>query len=985
MIASFNLRTLLIGFGSAAFLAGMALPGEAPQKPKRPTVDFNRDVRPLLAQHCWPCHGQDKDALQKTGGISLDSFAGATAVHGGKQPIVPGKPGSSEMIARITSSDPDMRMPPPDSGIKPLSAVEIATIKTWIEEGAEYRAHWAYVPPKMPALPAVSGPGVVRNEIDRFILARLREDGIQQAPEADKRTLIRRVTLTLTGLPPTPQEIDAFLRDKRPDAYERVVDRLLASPRYGENQARYWLDAVRYADTHGLHIDNERSIYPYRDWVVRAYNEDLPYDQFTLWQLAGDLLPNPTLEQKIATGYVRLNPTTNEGGAIEAEFLAKNTFDRVDTTCTVFLGATLQCAKCHDHKYDPFTQRDYYSMFAYFDSTADTPLDGNLRLHEPVMKAPSPDQAKRVAVLAAQMKAVEAQTSLVEVRKWAVNAGAKLPAASGWEVSGPYPAKDFDTAFAEPFGPEPAVNRQSSTVDLPWRPAKIELDKPAAGVVGKENAAAYLRATLKVDEASKVDLRLGSDDGIKVWLNGKLVHENKVMRALSADADKVAIELKPGENQLLVKIVNGGGEDGAFVGLGGADAKRLLRAHDFAKAASLDAASTSELVQTYLTLGPENEAAKRYRALAKSYAALDAMIPMTYVAKELPMPRPTFILRRGQYDLPGDPVTRSVPKVFGRVVAKDRLGLAQWIIDPKNPLTARVIVNRIWQQHFGAGIVKSSEDFGSRGDWPSHPELLDYLACRFVKEGWSIKKLTRLILTSATYRQSAAVNNAKRQQDPDNTLLSRGPRFRLDAEVIRDTALDVSGLLVEKPGGHADKPYQPPGLWEIIAYPISDTAKYMQDHGDALYRRSLYLFWKRTSPPPTMLLFDAPMRESCVVRRSRTNTPTQALATLNETGFFEDARAMAQRVIESKPTDALRIDYAFRLATGRPPTTPEASILEGFLKDELARYKQNPALAEKTLSIGESPRDKKLPAPEHAAWTLVCNFILNLDETLTQH
>ncbi len=979
-----DLRYLLFGLATASFLSGVASQPVPTPKPKRPTVDFNRDVRPLLAQHCWPCHGQDKDALKMTGGISLDSFSGATADHHGMRAIVPGDPSKSQAVFRMSSADPDVQMPPKGSGIKPLSAAEIATIKTWIQEGAEYRAHWAFIAPKMPTVPKVRNADWAKSEIDRFVLSRLEEEGIKPEPEADKRTLIRRATLTLTGLPPTPQEVAAFLRDKEPDSYERLVDRLLASPRYGENQARYWLDAVRYADTHGLHIDNERSIYPYRDWVVREYNQDLPYDKFVLWQLAGDLLPNPSLEQKIATGYVRLNPTTNEGGAIEAEFLAKNTFDRVDTTATVFLGVTLQCAKCHDHKYDPFTQKDYYSMYAYFDSTADTPLDGNLRLHEPVMKAPSPEQSKRLAILNLQMKAIEARTKVGAARQWGLSAGARLPAVEGWEISGPYTAKDFDAAYATNFGPEPEAKR----ADVAWRPTKFELEKLQPGLIGKENAAIYLRGKLRVDQASKIDLRMGSDDAIRVWLNGAVVHQNKIQRALAANSDKVSVNLRAGENELLIKIVNGGGDDGAFVGLGGPDSIKLARAHELAQIAAPTTEQTAELVDSYLTFGPATETSKLYRGLAADFKVQDSLVPMTYVAKELPMARPTFILRRGQYDLPGAPVSRAIPKVFGSIgdpKNNNRLGLAEWIVDPHNPLTARVIVNRIWQQHFGAGLVKSSEDFGSRGDWPSHPELLDYLACRFVKEGWSIKKLTRLILTSAAYRQASAASVAKRLKDPDNTLISRGPRFRLDAEVIRDTALYVSGLLAERPGGHSDKPYQPPGLWEIIAYPISDTAKYMQDHGDALYRRSLYLFWKRTSPPPTMMLFDAPMRESCVVRRSRTNTPTQALATLNETGFFEDARAMAQRLLKSKPDDVSKIDYAFRLATGRAPTTDEVAIVRDFLGEARHRYRANPGEAVKTLAIGESPRDRSLPAAEHAAWTLVCNMILNLDETLTQH
>src|SRR5579862_2755490 len=568
-----NLRYLLFGLATAAFLAGVAATGAPGQKTKRPTVDFNRDVRPLLAQHCWPCHGQDKDALKKTGGISLDSFAGATADHGGMRAIVPGSPDKSEAVARMSSADPESQMPPKDSGIKRLTPAEIALIKTWIQEGAEFSAHWAFVPPKMPAIPKVKSAAWVKNDIDAFVLSRLEEQGIKPEPEADRRTLIRRATLTLTSLPPTPGEVDTFLNDKKPDAYERLVDRLLASPRFGENQARYWLDAVRYADTHGLHIDNERSIFPYRDWVVRAYNEDLPYDKFALWQLAGDMLPNPTLEQQIATGYVRLNPTTNEGGAIEAEFLAKNTFDRVDTTSTVFLGVTLQCAKCHDHKYDPFTQKDYYSMYAYFDSTADTPLDGNLNLHPPVMRAPSPDQTRRLALLAMRMKGIEAHTDLRAARQWATTATSSLPLATDWELSGPYMGKSFDDAFASSFGPEPGSKTQSA----PWKPVKFELEKLESGLVNKENSAAYLKGKVKVDQAAKMDLRLGSDDGIKVWLNGVVVHENKIQRSLSANSDKVSVNLKAGDNELLIKIVNAAGPDGAFVGIGGPDTETLAK------------------------------------------------------------------------------------------------------------------------------------------------------------------------------------------------------------------------------------------------------------------------------------------------------------------------------------------------------------------------------------------------------------------------
>ncbi len=977
-----NIRYLFLALSLGTLLTGAFSGAQPAPKPKRLSVDFNRDVRPLLAQHCWLCHGQDRVALRKTGGISLDTFAGATTNHGGTHAITPGNPQKSEVVARISSADKDLKMPPTQSGVKPLTALEIETIKTWISEGAEYRAHWAFVTPHMPAVPKVHQKNWAKNDIDRFVLSHLEESGLKPEQEADKQTLIRRVTLTLTGLPPTTQEVNLFLQDTKPLAYERLVDRLLASPRYGENQARYWLDAVRYADTHGLHIDNERAIYPYRDWVVRAYNQDLPYNKFALWQIAGDLLDHPTLDQKIATGYVRLNPTTAEGGAIEAEFLAKNTFDRVDTTATVFLGVTLQCAKCHDHKFDPFSQKDYFSMYAYFNSTADTPLDGNQRYHAPVMPAPSPQQATRLTYLRQVIETVCTKADVQAAKQWALHATTANPTVTTWEISGPFQEKTFDAAFDNAFDPE------TDGKAVTWRPIDFKLDTLQPNLVGKENAAIYLRTTVKVAKAGKMDLRLGSDDGIKVWLNGKPAFENKTSRSLVADSDRVTVNLNAGDNQLLVKIVNGAGVDGAYVGVGGADTQRISRAQELAKMAKLTSKQSKELSETFLTIGPPTPLANQFQMAQAAYSAQDALIPMTYVAQELPMARPTFLLRRGQYDLPGVRVARAVPKVFGSIgnlKNNNRLGLAQWITDPKNPLTARVIVNRLWQQHFGTGLVKTSEDFGSRGDWPSNPELLDYLACKFVEDGWSTKRITRLILTSAAFRQSAATTQVKRMKDPDNALISRGPRFRLDAEVIRDSALYVSGLLKEHLGGHADKPYQPAGLWEIIAYPISDTAKYMQDHGDALYRRSLYMFWKRTSPPPTMMLFDAPMRESCVVRRSRTNTPTQALASLNETGFFEDARAMAQRVLITKPNDPTRIDYAFRLATGRTPSQSEARIVQGFLSEARTRYQSDPADAKKSLAIGESPRNSSLPIPEHAAWTLVCNLILNLDETLTQH
>jgi hypothetical protein len=953
-------------------------PGQAAEKPE--PISFNRDIRPILSKHCWPCHGADEAILKTTGDLRLTSHEGATQDRGGYAAVVPGKPEASMLVKRIRAPKP-MTMPPEAPGVEPLTEAQKALLELWIREGAAYEGHWAFQAPRKSPFPSVRDAIWPKTGVDRFVLARLEAEGLRPEPEADRRTLIRRATLALTGLPPTTAEVQAFLADRRHGAYERLVDRLLASPRYGENQARYWLDAVRYADTHGLHIDNERAVFPYRDWVVRALNEDLPFDRFTIWQLAGDLLPQPTLDQKIATGYVRMNPTTNEGGVIEAEFLAKNTFDRLDTTSTIFLGLSVGCAKCHDHKYDPISIREYYQMYAFFNSTQDPVLDGNLKLHQPVMKAPTPEQAERFEALERHLREQESRVDRAQALAWLTANAPIMPTLGPWEKSETIQYKSFDEAF----GPaEKNVERFPS--GLEFKPFALKEEELKGAVVGKENAAAYLKTTLTAPQRGEFALRLGSDDAIRVWLNGEEIHANKVLRGLAANQDTIALRLREGPNGLVIKVVNAGAGDGVFFGLGDLKAKRLSAARTTLERKESDAKAVREAVAAFLELGPETAAASAYRRTVEAYRKLDAEIPFTYIAREMPKPRPTYVLKRGNYDTPGERVDRAIPKVFGDWIPgrpRNRLGLAQWLVDRRNPLTARVTVNRIWQQHFGLGIVRSSEDFGNRGEYPSHPELLDYLAVRFMEEGWSLKKLHREILTSATYRQSSAVSAAKRARDPENVLLARGPRFRLDAEVIRDQALYLSGLLVERPGGRGDKPYQPSGLWEAIAYPISDTARYVQDKGDALYRRSLYLFWKRTSPPPTMLIFDAPMRESCVVQRSRTNTPTQALATLNETGFVEAARKMAERVMRAKATDELRLDYAFRVATLRPPTEREAEVLRELLDGRRAFYEKHPSAAEKLLQVGESVRDPGLSASDLAAWTLVCNAILNLDEVLT--
>lgn len=945
-------------------------------------MDFNRDVKPILSETCFKCHGPD--AATVMAGLRLDSFAGATAKRENGAAIVPGNPEASLAWRRISAKEDGLRMPPVHSDVKPLTAAQKETIRTWIAQGAMYTQHWAFRPPTKAAPPSVRDAAWVRNDVDRFVLASLEAASLRPEPEADRRTLIRRVSLTLTGLPPTQDEIKTYLEDRSAKAYEAMVDRYLASPRYGEHQARYWLDAVRYGDTHGLHLDNERSIYPYRDWVVRAFNQDLPFDRFTLWQLAGDLLPKPTTEQRIATGYVRMNPTTAEGGAIDAEFQAKNTFDRVDTTGTVFLGVTIGCAKCHDHKYDPFSQKDYYSLFAFFNSTADAPLDGNALLPGPVAKAPTPEQEAHMNRLTGEASAIEAGVDLATAEVWLM-AQKPIPVELGkWEVAGPFEAKTFDEAFAQDFGPDPG----GPEVKVERRPFELKTGVVVGNVVGKENAAAYLFGSVHAAAPRKLDVGLGSDDGVRVWVNGKLIHDQKVLRSPAVDQDRLTIELKAGNNDLLIKIVNSGGGDGVALTVGDPTSRRIADVAFALSFPSLRAKNLPELRRLFLELGPETTASSRYRALQAEIRALDAGIPQTLVAEEAPSPRPAFLLKRGQYDMPAQRVSRALPPALGTLSpyeAKNRLGLAQWLIRKDNPLVSRVFVNRIWQQHFGTGLVKTAEDFGNQGEWPSHPELLDTLAVRFIEDGWSVKDLHRLLLGSASFRQAATVSKAKLAKDPENRLISRGPRFRLDAEVLRDQALFVSGLLVEKPGGRGFRPYQPEGLWEAVAFADSNTARYVQDKGEGIYRRSLYLFWKRTSPHPTMLTFDAPMREACSVRRGRTNTPLQALVTLNEPAYFEAARALAERTIHAAPGDDARLAWAFERVTGRTPNAEERTLLLNALRRYRTRFAEAPSDAEGVLKVGDSPRDATIPAVEHAAWTLVCSTLMNTDEFLTQH
>ena len=772
------------------------------------TVDFNRDIRPILSENCFVCHGPDE--LQRKAKLRLDTRDGGLAkLRGGGHAIVPKKIDESELVRRILAEDATERMPPPKTN-KKLSTAQIDLLKRWIEQGAVYSQHWAFVAPQRPALPNVKESQRVQNAIDRFILARLEKEGMQPAPEADRATLVRRLALDLTGLPPTISEIDSFLNDKNPGAYERVVERYLSSPHYGERMAVDWLDAARFADTHGYHIDAGRDMSRWREWVIDAFNNDLPFDRFTIEQLAGDLLPNATIEQKIASGFNRNHMINFEGGAIPEEYLNNYIVDRVTTTATVWLGLTMTCSQCHDHKYDPISQREFYQVYAFFNAVPESGLDGSKGNAAPVIKAPSKAQLEAIAKIDAQIKELEKASEVV----------------------------------------------------------------------------------MKIAELRK---------------------------------EKKALEAKAGSSMVM---------------------------------------------------------------------------------QDMPKPRDTFMLIRGEYNKKGAKVSAGVPAFLPALpegAPANRLGLARWLTDPSHPLMSRVIVNRYWQMFFGAGLVKTVEDFGSQGEQPSHAELLDWLAAEFIsplpsggegpgvkgRRAWSVRHLVRTIVTSSAYRQSSVVTKANLARDPENRLLARGPRFRLQAEFIRDQALALSGLLNREIGGQSVSPYQPAGLWQELAS-RQDSKNwsaqfFVQSHGKDLYRRTMYTFWKRTSPPPQLVTFDAPDREICTVRRSRTNTPLQALVLMNDPTYVEASRKFAERIMLKEKTSEARLALAWRLATARSPSEREMAILQRVLDKQLQTYNANPKAAADLLRVGEAPRDDTLSAPELAAYTIVASVLLNLDEVVTKN
>jgi hypothetical protein len=798
--------TLSLAFRFASIAGIVCLPAANGQH----RIRFDHDVRPILSNHCWSCHGQDESARQA--GLRLDRREPAIIPsEGGSIAIVPGKPAESDMIARIYSHDPEMQMPPA-AAKKQLTEQQKLILEQWIKEGAEFTSHWAYTRPVRPTLAEVKATSWPKNPIDTFVLKRLEDEQLTPSEETAPHVWLRRVTLDLTGLPPSIEELDAFedrlTTDAKEDVYAQVVDRLLNSPRHGERMAMQWLDAARYADTNGYNNDETRTMWPWRDWVIKAFTDGMPYDQFLTEQLAGDLLPDATVSQKVATGFNRNHVLTTEGGIFEEEYHVEYVADRVHTTATVFLATSFQCARCHDHKYDPLTQKEYYQFAAFFNNVPDKVVSYNqTRMAEPLLRLPTPEQ----------------QTAL---------------------------------------------------------------------------------------------------DGID-------------SRTKDVDAE-------------------------------------------LAKLATKEGADTTALMT-------------EKAALAEQRKKLESEIPATMVMTEPVESRPIFVLKRGQYDQRGEQVTTGFPNALvshdvSAATSKDstinRLQLAHWLTDPAHPLTARVAVNRCWEMLFGVGIVETAEDFGIQGALPSHPELLDWLATELIQQGWDQRRILKLIVMSATYRQSSNVSAEQLQHDPRNEFLSRSPRYRLPAETVRDTALFVSSLLKEKIGGPSVKPYQPDGLWEDVSVERRD--KYVADTGEGLYRRSMYTFWKRTCPPPGMAAFDAPDRETCVVRRARTNTPMQALLLLNDPTYVESARKLAERVMLPSIGDKERFVLVFRIVLSRSPSDTEQNTMQEILKKAHAHFAANPAAAEAFLGVGQSAREATLNPVDLAAWTAAMSVMLNLDESISK-
>ena len=1027
---------------------------------KADKVDFNFQVRPILADRCFKCHGPD--AKSRKADLRLDLPESAYALRDtNKQThaIVPLHPDRSELIRRITTKDDDDRMPPPASNLN-LSDEEKELLRRWVAEGAQYQTHWAFSPVRKPALPEVQTRLPVGNAIDRFVVARLQKEGLTLSPEASRETLIRRLSFDLRGLPPTLQEIDQFLANPAPDAYERLVDTFLASPAYGEHMANDWLDLARFADTYGYQADVERDMSPWRDWVIRAFNSNLPYDKFVLWQVAGDLLPSPSRDQILATAFNRLHRQTNEGGSVEEEFRVEYVSDRVATAGTAFLGLTLGCARCHDHKYDPVSQKNFYEMSAFFNSIDESGLYAHFThaTPSPALLLFKPGEQEKHEAMLARIRAKEtAQARLSRGRKNAfqtwLNSKPNIPR--------PVPVAAFNlSAVTDGTTPDRMGTNRAVLVDNPileqgrtgkalkfsgdnsveckgagvfhrsdtfsfglWlKPTEkqeravvfhrsrawtdsgsrgyellLEDGKPTFSLIhfwpGNALKVAAATTTLPLNQWSHVTITydgLSHAAGVRLYLNGQAVetttvrdnlYKDIVHRAEWGDADVQDVHLTLAGRFRDSGFKNGLIEDFEVFDRCLTPFEARLVADPAPKKPTLE-----ELRAYYVASvdGMSRGVRADLQGLREEEDHFINDVREISVMKEMPKRRPTYVLKRGAYDAHGDPVQPNTPEKilpFSPSFPRNRLGLAKWLLDPKNPLTARVAVNRAWREHFGRGLVLTEEDFGTQGKLPTHPELLDWLSATFVENKWDLKALHKLIVFSATYRQSSAASPELLAKDPDNQWLARGPKHRLRAEEIRDNALAVSGLLSTKIGGPSVKPYQPDGLWEQ-----SGTAShYTQDKGEGLYRRSLYTFWKRIVPPPNMVIFDAPTREVCTARRETTTTPLQALVLLNDPQYVEAARVMAENLILQCGSDsAACVARAFRMVTGRNPQARELEVLQALYREQLHHFESDPTSAESYLHIGERAPNPALPKTQLAATAVLASALMNMDEFVTE-
>lgn len=1027
-------------------------------------LQYNRDIRPILVENCFACHGAD--SASRKADLRLDKREAAIEAEA----IVPGKLDKSSAWERITSTDPEMIMPPPASH-KKLKPEERELLKRWISEGAEYQPHWSFLAPKRGELPTVKNKAWVRNPIDQFILADLEEAGLAPAAEADRRTLARRLCLDLTGLPPTPEVVEAFVADTRPDYYERYVDQLMATPQWGEHRARYWLDYARYGDTHGIHIDNYREIWSYRDWLIGAFNRNMPFDQFTTENLAGDLIPNATLEQKIGSGFNRCNITTSEGGIIDEEYLVLYTRDRTETTSQIWLGLSAQCAVCHDHKFDPLSQKEFYQMAAFFNNTTQAAKDGNVRNTPPIIQVPLLADQARFAQLGDELKA--AQANLDERKKesepafktWLANATPesvlgkeptdklhlrlKLDEGTGNEIS--CVVDDAETKLTFDKGYKWVAGKNSDKA-LAVEEGKNTLELPQAGDFKDGEAFSFgawimlpkkgLQGAVfsRMDESKKYrgwdlwlqDDRIGThivsawpENALKVvsktplkpkqWHHvfvtydgskktaGVKIYIDGILQEFNIEADKLSgdittpVSWKLGQRSTSsrltglqvndVRIFHRQLSGGEIATIGKNSKLHELLAKPAAKR---NPKETTELRDYWYSNHDENykQLTAAVEKLQKEEVDIKSRGTIAHVMNEKPSMAKAFVLNRGEYSQRKDEVAPAIPAILPKFpddLPKNRLGFAKWLLLPEHPLTARVTVNRMWQEIFGIGLVKSAGDFGVAGDLPSHPELLDWLAIEFREKNWDMKQFYKQLVMSAAYRQAALATPEKLLKDPANRLLSRGPRFRMDAEMIRDYALAATGIMAPKIGGPSVRPYQPPGVWEAVAMPNSDTRKYKQDTGDALYRRSMYTFIKRSAPPASLEIFNATNRELCTVRRERTNTPLQALVTLNDPQYVEAARHLAQTVLlTGAPDDLAKLDQIARRLLARSLKPAEQEIVTASLAELRASYKGKPDEAKQLITVGASKPDDKLAAEELAAWTMLVNELLNLDEVLNK-